>query len=97
MDKRKRFLDLHFLGQNAILEVGSNGNQFLSVHGTIRRKSAFFDSIGHAQTKIPAGSRDRRRSPSPPTTDVIAAVWPNDKGVPGPDSCTAAKALHELH
>jgi hypothetical protein len=50
VDKRKRFLDLHFLGQSAILKVGSKGNQILSVLGTIRRKSAFFDSIGHQPT-----------------------------------------------
>ena len=60
VDKRKRFLDLHFLGQSAILEVGSNGNQILSVPGTIRRKSAFFDSI----------------DPKPTLYAPATAVWP---------------------
>jgi hypothetical protein len=40
VDKRKRFLDLHFLGQSAILEVGSKGNQILSVLGTRQYRSS---------------------------------------------------------
>lgn len=41
---------------------------------------------GQAQTKIPAGSRGRSRSPSHPATDAISAVRSNGKGVPCSES-----------
>jgi hypothetical protein len=38
--------------------------------------------VGQLETKKAGGSRGRHESPSPPTTDVLAAARPNGESVP---------------
>src|SRR6516225_6274015 len=81
VDKRKRFLDLHFLGQSAILEVGSNGNQILSVNGTIRRKSAFFDSIDPKRKRRCDAGRLVLALPEAKEPQIRQRDWTSNRGL----------------
>ena len=54
VDKRKRFLDLHFLGQSAILEVGSSGKKRFYPLTVLSDVRALFSTVSTLRRQWPA-------------------------------------------